>query len=487
MRQLKIYSAIWLALLLFRVEAQNIIWERRIESLYDDELFSITAADSGNYFACGFGARYTTIRGIGTKGIALLKLNANGDTLWTKTVNHGYKAKILYSKRGSIYMVSHTATFPGQSELHFFELSGNGEVIQDRLVFLAGATQGTIIPNSIAFAPDSSIIVCGFIGSLRSSGNTQDMWVARIEPQSGLTYWINRYNDHPYTLGFHIEPTPRGTYLASGTAGSRIWAMEFDSNGTELRRQTFYQAPSRDIYKESAVQQAPDGRLIVSGYYGGSQNAFYLASHDGWSTRKFWGGEQGGYIPKPTILDDGSVAFNDLRRLQSFFTKIDKDSSLQWSTPLPYSSNFTGVRLKDLVFNQDSSTTAVGYYSDLRNSFAEDYFVARISGVGVPYDPTTPVATRPPLGSKGGISIWPQPASHANGGTLHFGGFAGPATLALYNMKGQQVLPVLGTAGTATTLLPRQPVPIGHLPAGLYVYRLIAKDRVWTGKVVIGE
>ena len=332
---------------------------------------------------------------------------------------------------------------------------------------------------------NSSVIIAGNCPDTATGGGS--LIALMCVDTSGVVLWSKVVKDHP-TSNFchHIEPTPQKTFIMSGTAGSRIWAMEFDSNGTELRRQTFYQALSRDIYSESAVQQAPDGRLIVSGYYSGSTVSFYLASHDGWSTRKFWGGEQGGYIPKPTILDDGSVAFNDLRRLQSFFTKIDKDSSLQWSTPLPYSSNFTGVRLKDLVFNQDSSTTAVGYYSDLRNSFAEDYFVARISGVGVPYDPTTPVATRPQLGSRGGISIWPQPASHANGGTLHFSGFAGPATLALFKLTGQQVLPVPGTAGT-TALLPRQPVPIGHLPPGLYVYRLVAKDRVWTGKVVIGE
>ena len=463
------------------LQAQQIICERTFSWRGGDLLFNVVNSDSGFHLACG-GMQETREPVTREPALFICKINAFCDTVWShKTEVYGVSPKFLRHKNGDLFLVAVGSDYQLNRRVWFSKLRPNGTSIIKHII---NPFSFEISPYTLISGTNSSVIIaCNTIDTATNGG-----LIALVSVDtSGIVLWTKLVRDHP-TINFchHIEPTPQKTFIMSGTAGSRIWAMEFDSNGTELRRQTFYQAPSRDIYKESAVQQAPDGRLIVSGFYSGSTVSFYLASHDGWSTRKFWGGEQGGYIPKPTILDDGSVAFNDLRRLQSFFTKIDKDSSLQWSTPLPYSSNFTGVRLKDLVFNQDSSTTAVGYYSDLRNSFAEDYFVARISGVGVPYDPTTPVATRPQLGSRGGISIWPQPASHANGGTLHFSGFAGPATLALFNMKGQQVLPVPGTAGT-TALLPRQPVPIGHLPPGLYVYRLVAKDRVWTGKVVIGE
>ena len=302
--------------------------------------------------------------------------------------------------------------------------------------------------------------------------------------------------DHPYTQGFHIEPTPRGTYLASGTAGSRIWAIEIDSNGTEIRRQTFYQTPSLRIFQEGTVKQATDGRYLVAGTYDTSNDSFsYLGSYDGFSGTTVWGGEKKEYALAPNILSDGSFIYYNYTysagQRNQYFTKYDKDSGLVWQVPTVVQFGASTIRMNAFAYNADSSVTAVGYLNYTNTptpQLRQDFYIARISGVGVPYDPTTPVATRPQLGSRGGISIWPQPASHANGGALHFGGFAGPATLALYNMKGQQVLPVPGTAGTTTTtLLPRQPVAIGHLPPGLYVYRLVAKDRVWTGKVVVSE
>ena len=471
MRQLKIYSAIWLALLLFRVEAQNIIWERRIESLYDDELFSITAADSGNYFACGFGARYTTIRGIGTKGIALLKLNANGDTLWTKTVNHGYKAKILYSKRGSIYMVSHTATFPGQSELHFFELSGNGEVIQDRLVFLAGATQGTIIPNSIAFAPDSSIIVCGFIGSLRSSGNTQDMWVARIEPQSGLTYWINRYNDHPYTLGFHIEPTPRGTYLASGTAGSRIWAIEIDSNGTEIRRQTFYQTPSRIIFNEGTVKQAPNGRFVVGGYYtnfatGVGVPKFFLGSYGSFSSIAIWGTESTGTNQSLNINTDGSIIYYSSKQRTRELRKVSETNQLIWTTRLNLAFPDLGSTILALQYNQDSSATCVGVNYDNYNVNSSDFYTVKIANVGAPYNPSLIVSNRPEIADMN-LALYPNPSR----GSIHLSGWQGQAQVEIYEMKGR-------SWQAAKHIQQHEKIDVQSLPKGLYMAKVMLASKV---------
>ena len=45
----------------------------------------------------------------------------------------------------------------------------------------------------------------------------------------------------------------------------------------------------------------------------------------------------------------------------------------------------------------------------------------------------------------------------------------------------------LGGGASTATLLPRQPLSIAHLPKGRYAYRLVTKNRVWTGKVVIGE
>ena len=447
--------------------AQQIVWERRIESLYDDELFSITAADSGNYFACGFGARYTTIRGIGTKGIALLKLNANGDTVWTKTVNHGYKAQILYSKRGSIYMVSHTATFPGQSELHFFELSKNGGVIQDRLIDLQEQTLGLPIPEHMEFAPDSSILVCGNVDALRSSGNTADMWVARIEPRSGLTYWINRYNDHPYTQSFHIEPTPRGTYLASGTAGSRIWAIEIDSNGTEIRRQTFYQTPSLVIFENGAVKQAAGGNFIVSGFYRTSNNSkYFLGSFSQFSSaHQTWGSERTGSCLPPFALQDGEMVLYSTQGAGRQFTKYNSNGSVAWNSNLNNRLGAVSLGLNGYAFNADSSVTAVGtiYYNDPTSL---DFYTVKIANVGVPYNPALIVGNRQEIADMN-LVLYPNPSR----GGIHLSGWQGQAQVEIYDMQGRSWL-------AAKNIQQHEKIDVQSLPKGLYMAKVMLASKV---------
>jgi hypothetical protein len=228
------------------------------------------------------------------------------------------------------------------------------------------------------------------------------------------------------------------------------------------------------------VQAAPDNRFIATGNFGsGATASYYFGSHNHLITTKNWGGETvRGTILPPYINNDGSIVYFKSILDGPMFTKIDADSNLIWQVRINSSFGINiGVRPLAICYNSDSSAVMVGWTNDNNSSAAQDFYIARISGVGVPYDPTTPVSTKPQLGSKAGISIWPQPTSNSNGGTIHLSGWQGQASLALYDMKGQQVLP-------PTVLLPRQPLSIAQLPKGLYVYRLVAKDRVWTGKVV---
>ena len=471
-----------LLLLSLQVAGQSVINENRFSNIGEDNFNDIIKLKN-SYYSVGYSDKYSlNVAGNVYSDAILAKINQDLDTNWLRP-------QTLYGRFGKMCSNNDTSFWVGVvSEIapyafHLQLKDTNGLTIKE-----------LVVRNFVGFdlfqlllAKDGGIVCFGRILSASGTGNTYDMYVMKIEAQTGLVLWSSRFNDHPYTQGFHIESTPRGTYLASGTAGSRIWAIEIDSNGSEIRRQTFYQSPTRHIFDQGAVQQSADGRFIVNGYYG-RRPYYYLGSYDDFSSStRIWGSERPGLCLGPILLDDGSMVVYSAPGAGRAFSKYNADSTVVWERNLNSRLGAVSLGLNAYAFNADSSVTAVGtiYYNDPSSL---DFYIVKIANAGVPYDPTTPMATRPQLGSKGGISIWPQPASHANGGTLHFGGFAGPATLGLYNMRGQQVLHMPGTAGTTTTaLLPRQPVPIGHLPAGLYVYRLVAKDRVWTGKVVISE
>ena len=465
--------------------SQNIIWERRYSWIYFDQLTDVVAADPGQYLAVGISQRLgIQLPTRSFYGLALVKFDEFGDTSFVKHLGGYLTNSYTYMCRGDsgiIYVVTKLAFT--SSNVVVLKLDYEGNIIDEFIVPDNGT--GPFDPADIIYSKKKEILIIGPDQSARGDS----MRVVKLN-SIGLVIQNRNYSGGGTTTwGNYIEEASNGTYLASGTTSSNIWAVELDSNGNQLRQGLLYRNSGNLLFTNAAVKAAPSNRYICFGTFAsGSILNYYFGSHDGLTNRRIWGGEKQGSGLPPQILNTGQLITYD--GTQTFgFSKLDDDSSRIWRIEFGNSRlGSNSILLKAFSYNPDSSVIAVGYlnYNSPTN---QDFYIARISGVGVPYDPTTPVATRPQLGSRGGISIWPQPASHANGGTLHFGGFAGPATLALYNMKGQQVFPVPGTTSTTATatLLPRQPVPIGHLPPGLYVYRLVARDRVWMGKVVISE
>ena len=461
--------------------SQNLLWEKRFSWPNFDLLSDVAAIDSGNYMAVGLSYRYgTNDLGGRIDGLALIKFDEHGDTSFVRHLGGYYTYDPPYickGDSGEVFVLVKLGFT--SSNLQVIKIDYEGNILDEFSI----RDNGSVGYSKMVYTKKRELLIIG-----RDFGITRDsMRIIKVN-RIGIVLINKDYSGGgSISTGNYIEETPRGTYLASGTTSSNLWAVEIDSNGNQVQSGLLYRNSGNIVFEGPSVKTAPNNRLIASGSFSGSPTKFYLGSHDRLSGTKIWGHEREGRIIAPHVNDDGTIVAYMSLGARKVFQKIDVDSTIIWERPMASVLGSEFVSFEAISYLNDSSAVCVGsiYFS---GNAREDFYIARISGVGVPYDPTTPVATKPQLGSKGGISIWPQPASHANGGTLHFGGFAGPATLALYNMKGQQVLPVSGATGTtAPTLLPRQPVAIGHLPPGLYVYRLVARDRVWMGKVVISE
>ena len=124
-----------------------------------------------------------------------------------------------------------------------------------------------------------------------------------------------------------------------------------------------------------------------------------------------------------------------------------------------------------LTYLSDSSAIFVGSTSTIFSQAYEDFYIARISGVGVPYNPATALATKPAAG-KALVQPYPNPCTT----TLRFTGLATPAHLQLFSLEGKRQL--------QTQLQPGAAASTATLPKGLYVWRLTAAGNVWSGRLI---
>ena len=461
---------LWIIFAVCMTEAlsQTLVWERSFPSTGIDELNDIIGLGDGNYFAAGRRRSYGFNAPRATYwGLALTKINARGDSIFCKHLGGYYVSwppRMCQGDSGEIYLVFKMGF---TSDLvRVLKLDYEGNILYE---FAISSTENYTM-DKILFTKRKDLLIAGTTSP--PSGSFRDSMVVIKANASGVILWKNIYGGGgTYTSGEYMERTPDNTFLASGCTSANIWAMEVDSNGNELRRGNLYRNTPNQLFFQASVQSAPNNRFVAAGNIG-TRGRFYLGSHNAIIGGRQWGREQTGRIVLPRVNDDGSIvayiAFGARRVLQ----KIAPDSTIIWERSLNSALGSDDLEIQAISYLSDSSAILAGAISFNTLNYT-DFYICRISGVGVPYDPTTPVGTRPQLGSKGGVSLWPQPS----GGVVHFGGFVGPATMVLYDMKGQRVL-------LPTAVLPRQPLSIAHLPKGLYLYRLVAKDRVWTGKVV---
>ena len=452
---------------------QNMLWQRSIGWPDYDLLTSVVDLEDGTYLACGSSYRArepNNPRNI--PSVVACRFTAWGDTIYC--VNTGLylneeQARLLRTSSGKVYLTGFNR--------NFFERNRLAEIDPETGLLLwwrdlQGAGNRGVSYTTLIEGPDRSLILAGSTADTTGQA-TLVGYLARYDTLGNLV-WATYLREHPsYTLLNHVEMTPQGTILASGTAGSRIWATEFTEDGSELRRATFYATPTRIIFDWAAcVRQAPGDRYVVSGNTQASRIRRYLGLHQGWAGPAVWGFERQEFDCqlKPQVNQDGSVVY--MTSIDPLFTLSRRraDSSMAWSVDLTSTIGQNGADLSAFAYLADSSAVAVG--RAFFPSTQLDFYLARITNVGVPYRPWSPVTATKPKTSQPAPRPYPNPCTYA----LHFTGLAGPATLTLHDATGRSVL--------QTILQPGQAAEVGALPPGVYGYVLEGPGKVWRGRVV---
>jgi hypothetical protein len=156
------------------------LWTKTYGGSNNDYGYSVTVANGG-YVIVGA----TRTNGIGTEDIYLIRINNNGDTLWTMTyggVDADYGYSVSSTPDECYIIVGKTSSFgAGNDDLYLLKVDSSGNPLWTRAY---GGTDDDF-GYSVVVTLDTGYIVTGSTYSFGSA--CWDVWLLKIAPETGLT------------------------------------------------------------------------------------------------------------------------------------------------------------------------------------------------------------------------------------------------------------------------------------------------------------
>ena len=153
----------------------NVIWQNTYGGNGDDKAYSIQQVVDGGYIVAGT----TSSSGAGGYDIYVLKLDENGNTLWTKTFggkNDDYAYSIQQTNDGGYIVAGYTSSFgAGDKDVYVLKLDKNGDEIWTKT--FGGKREDNA--NSIQQTNDGGYIVAGYTASFGAGG--WDVYVIKMD------------------------------------------------------------------------------------------------------------------------------------------------------------------------------------------------------------------------------------------------------------------------------------------------------------------
>ena len=236
------------------------LWTKTYGGNDFEEADAITPTPDGNFIIAG----RTYFFNAGSDDVYLLKINPNGDMLWTKTyggTDWDDAYAITPTSDGNFIVAGYTSSF-GAGDVYLLKIKSNGDTIWTKTY---GGTDWdeayTITPT-----PDGNFIVAGYT----YSGNW-DIYIVKIKP-NGDTLWTKTYGGIGNDCAHIITPTPDGNFIIAGGTSSfgvgndDVYILKIKPNGDTLWTKTYGGTGDDEAF---SIAQTSDGNFIVAGNSGG--------------------------------------------------------------------------------------------------------------------------------------------------------------------------------------------------------------------------
>ena len=260
----------------------NAIWTKTYGGTRDDEAYAVKQTTDGGYIIAGYSKSFGSIN----YDSYLIKINANGDTLWTKTyggTKDEYTNSLQQTTDGGFILAGYTTTFVTGTD------SGNIYLIKtDALGNLKwtksfGGAVAISDGYSIQQTTDKGYIITGYTNSFGEPNG--DAFLIKTDSIGNMA-WTKTYGSLGVDWGNSVQQTSDGGYIIAGSSSFDttnlidVYLIKTNTNGDTLWTKT-YGSTGYDFGQ--AIEQTIDGGYIITGYtnsYGAGNYNVYLIKAD---------------------------------------------------------------------------------------------------------------------------------------------------------------------------------------------------------------
>ncbi len=355
-------------------------WTKTFGGTGADVGYSVSPTSDGGYIITGS----TKSFGAGQDDVYLIKTDAQGNTIWTKTFGgtDEDRGRCVSAISDEGYIVAGwTYSFgAGNRDVYLIRTDAQGNAVWTKTFGGIGGEEGW----AVSLTSDGGYIVTGIIHSFDGD---RDVYLLKTDAQ-GNAIWTKTFGGTNWDEGWAVLPTSDGEYIVAGRtlsfgAGNYdVYLIKTDAQGNAVWTKTFGGA---DLDAAWSVLPSDDGGYIITGLtksFGAGEEDVYLIKTDAqgnavW-TKTFGGAywdqgysllstSEGGYIVAGRTLSFGAGNYD------VYLIKTDAQGNAVWTKTF-------GGDDKDVGFSV-SSTRDGGYIiTGLTKSFGageEDVYLIK--------------------------------------------------------------------------------------------------------------
>ncbi len=259
----------------------EIQWEKTYGLIEKDEAAkSVLQTNDGGFIIIGHNEQIDTTNQ-GFHDVCLIRTDENGDSLWTKTyggLGDDYAYSIIAANDGGYIITGLFDIGGGATDVYLIRIDSQGNTLWTKTYGGPYVDVGTSIQQLF----DDGYVVTGTWGSTPGTQG-QDVCLLRLD-SIGDSLWIKIFGGEKYDMGKSVQQTSDSGFIIAGesssfTGGSDIYLIRTDRNGDSLWTRVY--GDSLQFEYCNSVLQNTEGNFIVAGFkYNLSDHQSFLMEVD---------------------------------------------------------------------------------------------------------------------------------------------------------------------------------------------------------------